>query len=334
MKFLKKAGVVLVILFAVYLIACLFLPGVVVVEREKNIKADQSALFGLVNTIKKWNYWNPWNKLDPEWKVEYFGPDDGNYSGYDWKSERSDLGNGRLFITNSVPNDSITVKIYFEGRDTSLVKFYFTAKDSFVNVKQTMVTKVGFLQRVFPGLMIEKMIGKYFDQGLNSLDSLSKTPIAIPAAGISGIKSFTIKNALSVLDSCPEKDLSFQIAKAYQRIQDAMTADMQMAGSPFCIYHAVSADKVVFEAALPVNKVGGKSSDPAVKAISVNEKKVLVYNFFGSYSEIRNGYAKIAEYLEEKNLKQNGNSMEEFVSDRMAETDPDKWLTKIYVPVE
>ncbi len=334
MKLLKETLFVLLILFGVYLLICLFLPSTIEFQRSRIIKADRAVVFGLVNEIKKWDMWSPWNKMDPDWQMEYFGPESGKGAGYIWESDKMSLGSGSLHITESYPVDSIIFKLYMHGKDTSEAVFSFAEADSGVNVVWKMRAKVNFLSRLFPGLFMEKVAGKHFEQGLQQLDSLSKTKSAMPVAGIAGISSFKIEKALSVLDSCPEKDLSFKIAKSYERIQNEMGSDIQLTGAPVCIYHSMSPDMVVFEALLPVNRLAPKYSDKGIRESKIDEKKVLVYNYYGSYSDIRDGYSKIASYIEEKKLRQTGKSIEEYVSDPLVETNPDKWLTKIYIPVE
>lgn len=334
MKFLKKSGIVLVVLFLLYVIVSLFLPSEISVERDKDMKADKAAVFTLVNTMKNWELWSPWSKIDPNWKVTYTGPESGTGAGYEWVSEKSEVGTGKMFIHSSHPTDSVMLKLWMEGMDTSNTSFHFIQKGDVVNVKWKMKSDIGFFMRLFPGLLLDNMVGKKFEMGLNAIDSLAKTSHAAAPEGVAGISTFNRKYALSILDSCPERDLSFKIAKLYEKIQIEMGERAEIAGAPLCIYHSINPDNVVFEAVIGVNKDPGAIKNPNVKLISIDEKKVLVYNFYGSYSDIKIGYAKLADHLSSNNLKQNGNSIEEYVSDPMIETNPDKWLTKIYVPVD
>jgi effector-binding domain-containing protein len=334
MKALKKILYVLLSLSVLYAVVCIFLPSEVTIHAEKEMKSSGENVFSLVNEIKNWKGWYPWNIQDPKMSVNYFGPPSGKGAGYDFSSEKKGIGKGKISILNSVPNDSINASIDVDGRKPSVASFYFSEKDSVVSVDWKMKIKLSFFGRLFPGLFLQGMIGKHFQQGLNAMDSIVRTRPVMPKEGIAGVSSFERKNVLCLPDSCPERDISFVISKLYGEIQATFDADTKIEGAPLCIYHSLSENKAVFEAAVCVNKIPAKISGSKIKAKDVLLTKVVVYNYYGSTFEIKKAYSRIAEYLQKNNLQQNGNSIEEYLSDSMQETNAAKWLTRIYVPVE
>src|SRR6188768_836956 len=99
MKILKKIGIVIVALLGLLLVISLFLPGTMHVERSVTINAPARVVFDQVNTVKNWEQWSPWLKMDSTMKRTYFGPASGTGAGYSWTSK--EMQSGTMTFTDS-----------------------------------------------------------------------------------------------------------------------------------------------------------------------------------------------------------------------------------------
>lgn len=175
MKILKKILITLVILIGLLCLVSLFLPRTVVVERSLVMNTPGNVIFEEVNTLKNWEKWSPWMRLDPKVQLTYKGPQSGVGASYSWKSMVKNVGSGTVTVLNSVPGDSLTTSIEFEGMGKAMATYKFTKEGEGTKVRWSMVNDMGMNPMgKFFGLAMDKMIGPDFEKGLHYLDSLSK----------------------------------------------------------------------------------------------------------------------------------------------------------------
>lgn len=152
-----------------------FLPGTVHVVRSTEINAPAASIFNEVNELKNWNDWSPWAKLDPNTTWDFSLPSAGLGAYYNWKSEKRNVGNGKLTITDVKPYESIRCKMDLEGMGTSNSGFKFTAKDStHTQVDWSFDTDFGMnpLMRWMGFAMMNKAIGEDYELGLVNLKAV------------------------------------------------------------------------------------------------------------------------------------------------------------------
>src|SRR5262249_17972049 len=120
--------------------------------------------------------WSPWAKLDPAAKISYEGPTAGVGAAFTWAGN-SEVGEGRMTITESRPNEKVVFRLDFEKpfKDTSTAEFTFEPKGDQTAVTWTMLGKNGFVGKAM-SLVIncDKMLGGYFEKGLAQLDAVSQ----------------------------------------------------------------------------------------------------------------------------------------------------------------
>src|SRR5688572_21946770 len=78
------------------------------VTRSGKIAAPPAVVFAQVNDFDKWEAWSPWAKIDPAMKKTIEGPA-GVGASYHWVGN-SDVGEGRMTITESQTNDFVRIK--------------------------------------------------------------------------------------------------------------------------------------------------------------------------------------------------------------------------------
>jgi hypothetical protein len=74
------AGIAIVI--ALFLIVVATRPSEFKVSRSLTMAAPAEIVFPNVNTVRQWEAWNPWGKLDPNCKMTYEGPGSGVGASY------------------------------------------------------------------------------------------------------------------------------------------------------------------------------------------------------------------------------------------------------------
>jgi ribosome-associated toxin RatA of RatAB toxin-antitoxin module len=173
MRIIKKLVIALIVLIVVLAGVGAILPSAYRVERSATIAAPAEVVFEQVNNLKKNESWSPWMKNDPTIKVSYSGPDAGVGAVSSWTSEHS--GNGSQTIKESVPNQSLTTYLDFGKMGNANGIWTFSQEGEATKVTQAMVGDQG--KNPFKHLMnlaMDKMMGKYFEQGLNSLKEVSE----------------------------------------------------------------------------------------------------------------------------------------------------------------
>jgi len=151
-------------------------PDEFTVMRSAKISAPPEKVFPHVNELKKWDAWSPWAKLDPNCKITFEGPAAGSGASYIW-SGNNKVGEGRMTITESRPNELIGLKLEFlrPFKATNVAEFTFKSAGDQTEVVWSMTGKNNFFFKVF-GLFMDcdSMAGKDFEKGLASLKTLAE----------------------------------------------------------------------------------------------------------------------------------------------------------------
>lgn len=144
------------------------------ITRSMTINAPAEAIFPHVNTLKKWEHWSPWAKLDPNAKITFEGPEAGKGASYTW-SGNNQVGSGRMTITESQPPRLIRSDLEFTApmKAFNITEFTFKPSGSATLVTWTMTGKNGFMAKAF-GLFVncDKMVGGQFEKGLAQMKAL------------------------------------------------------------------------------------------------------------------------------------------------------------------
>ncbi len=175
---LKKILIGIVVIIVAFLVVVALQPSSFRVARSATIAALPDAVFPQVNELKKWAAWNPWEKLDPNMKLTYTGPESGTGASYSWIGNK-DVGEGRMTITESKPNDSVKFKLEFfkPMAGTSDAEFTFKPQGNQTEVTWAMTGKNNFMAKAFCLFMdMDKMIGGQFEKGLADLKTIAEKP--------------------------------------------------------------------------------------------------------------------------------------------------------------
>lgn len=128
MKTLKKIAVVIFILFAIPLIAALFVSKEANYDKSISINAPIETVWSHVETFKAQGEWSPWDVYDPTMKKEVTGIDGTIGAIQSWESDHEKVGKGTQTITNIINLERIETDLKF------LIPYESEAK-GFISIK-------------------------------------------------------------------------------------------------------------------------------------------------------------------------------------------------------
>jgi uncharacterized protein YndB with AHSA1/START domain len=175
---LKKILIGLGVLIVLFVVIVATRPSVVHIERTATMSVPPEAVFPLINDFHNWAKWSPWDKRDPAMKKDYEGGP-GQGAKYHWAGN-DQVGEGRMTITESHPNDKIAIQLEFikpmEGTNTS----WFTLAPAGKGTKVVWAGdfNMNFMGKAFGMFMnMDEMVGKDFENGLAQLDATAAADV-------------------------------------------------------------------------------------------------------------------------------------------------------------
>lgn len=146
-------------------------PDTFQVARSINIAAPPEAIFPLINDLKAFSTWSPFDKKDPNMKRDYSGPASGKGQRLDWDGN-FEIGKGSLTILDTVPSSKVHMHLNMVKPMTAANAIAFTLEpeDETTNVSWVMQGDVPLFAKVLHLFVdMEGMCGADFEAGLASL---------------------------------------------------------------------------------------------------------------------------------------------------------------------
>ncbi|SHK06295.1 SRPBCC family protein [Epilithonimonas mollis] len=173
-KFLKIISVIVAIIIAYCLIAILFFDSKCHNEQSIVINAPKEKVWQNVNSMKAFNTWNPWMKMDPNLSVTYRGNSGDVGDGYHWKGN-DDVGEGEQEITAIVPHEKVETKMHFiqPMDDNATSDLILVPEGSGTKVTWNIDYEIETLFKPMKPMMTWQM-NKSFSEGLGKLKALSE----------------------------------------------------------------------------------------------------------------------------------------------------------------
>jgi hypothetical protein len=168
-----------VLLLAAYLIYASTLPTKFHIERSMEMNAPAEAIFPLLNDFHQWPIWSPWEKMDPNLKRTFSGPDSGVGATYQWAGNKK-VGEGRMTIMESRPPEWLNIKLEFikpwTATNASMFKLEPTATGG-TKVIWAMDGERNFMMKAMSVFMnMDKLVGKDFEAGLMAMKAAVEKP--------------------------------------------------------------------------------------------------------------------------------------------------------------
>ncbi len=176
----KTIAVVVVVLLvvgvAVVLVLAATKPDTFRVQRATSIKAPPEKIFALINDLRGWGAWSPYEKKDPAMKRTYSGEPSGKGAVYAWDGDKN-VGQGRMEITDTSPPSKIVIKLDFikpfEGHN--IAEFTMVPQGDSTNVTWAMYGPTPYFAKIIHVVFnMDRMVGNDFETGLANLKTLTE----------------------------------------------------------------------------------------------------------------------------------------------------------------
>jgi uncharacterized protein YndB with AHSA1/START domain len=176
MAMMIKIIVSLVLLVVVLALVGFVLPKQFKIERSTVIAAPAEKIYPLIAEPKNWPKWGVWNQRDPQMKVTFSGATSGVGAKWSWESKSE--GNGAMEFNTAEPNKQIGYILTFVdmGMESKGV-LSLSAEGANTRIRWTNEGEFGGNPFVrYFGLIMDRMVGKDFEAGLNNLKALAEKP--------------------------------------------------------------------------------------------------------------------------------------------------------------
>jgi uncharacterized protein YndB with AHSA1/START domain len=170
---LEKILIGLVVAVVALAVVVALQPGEFRVSRSAVIAAPPAAVFAQVNDLHNFQTWNPFARMDPQARNTFEGPAAGVGASMAW-SGNSQIGEGRMTITESRPGERVRIRLDFVRPfvSTSLAEFTFVPEGGRTAVTWSMTGQKSFVAKAIHLVMsMDRMVGGQFQQGLAALGS-------------------------------------------------------------------------------------------------------------------------------------------------------------------
>lgn len=334
MKKIKTIGITIICLIITIFLSSYFLPRKKIIVHQLNFDSSKEIIYEQINGLRNWEKWSPWYDIDTSTVYTYNEIGEGQGAKYQWESIHLNMGKGALEIIKTT-QDSIFFQISFENQAPTDGYFVIKEVDDYVNVKWFFLYDAHFnpIDRYF-NLFMERALGDDMFSGLINLKNVckkisDKRKIKVEEKDFKGVRY------LSILDSCKTEEINFKMEEVLSEIIKYMEINkIDFISPPITIYHTRNAEKVVFEAGIPIKPDLDIENSGKVKILDLPECKVVVAHYFGSYDAIFRAYKELETWVEKNKKVSSDFVWEEYITDPKTEKDTSKWYTKVYFPIK
>lgn len=170
--------IILALLVLGVLVAAALQPDRFEITRSARIQAPPERIFPLINDLRQFSAWSPFEKHDPEIKQTFSGARSGAGALYDFDGN-AQVGAGRLSITDSVAPGRVTMQLDMHKpmEAHNVVEFRLVPERDGTLVTWSMKGPSPYVSKLLGLFMnMDRMVGSEFEQGLANLRQAAETP--------------------------------------------------------------------------------------------------------------------------------------------------------------
>ena len=175
LKTLAIIGVVVVVAIAGILLYAATKPDSFRVQRVVLVNAPSDKVFPLINDIKAWTAWSPYEKKDPAMKRTYGAVTAGKGATYAWEGDKN-VGQGSIEMIES-GSRKIVIKLDFlkPFEAHNMGEFLLEPKGDSTSVTWATYGPSPYISKVIGTFInIDDMIGRDFEKGLADLKAAAE----------------------------------------------------------------------------------------------------------------------------------------------------------------
>lgn len=144
------------------------------VSRTIGIAAPPTAVWPHIASLREWERWSPWERLDAGVKRDYSGPEQGVGARSQWRGNRR-AGRGEIEIVEAEPPHELVAVVRHRRprRTTSTTTLTLTARDGVTEVDWAMTGEMNLATRIIGRCRpLDGRVGPDFERGLQNLKRL------------------------------------------------------------------------------------------------------------------------------------------------------------------
>ena len=332
MKQTKKIGKIVILGILTIVVLFYLLPNVAFIEQTMEIKATPDKVFELINIPGNWVEWYTPIQDTTEVKIRLMGATKGKGAGMQWVSNHPENTAGIMNIRNSKNNRNVVAVVTINDRRSAVMNFRIRplgADASMLKITSRLQFRQDSLLH-YLRLMFDRSDELAVIDYLNKIDEAAMEKTGGIHVYLQHTDTFSY---IGITDSCVLKEMPQRMTDVYnEMLVFGARSGINMTGRPLAIYHRLDEKQAVFELGVPVDKKVAVSGRIQYKTMQGREHAVAHY--FGSYDTLEDGHNAIQQWLVRYRRKVNGYPWEMYVTDPATEPDPNKWLTRIFYPVE
>ena len=333
MKVLKKIGIGLGVLIALVLLLGLIVPRDINVERDIVIEASKEKIFPHVQYFAKRDAWYPWNEADPDMKKSSEGTDGEVGAIWRWDGNK-EVGAGRQILTGIQPNDRVESDLIFTEPYESEAKTYVQLDEveGGTKVSWGFDATMPYPFNVMQLFMGADAVGADFTKGLTMLKEIVENTPDSPEYTVKQV-DLPLRHFVAVKRTVPMTEITAFYMESLPKVAQAIQKNgVEMTGMPCGLYYAFDEEKGETEMAGGA-PVASKTKIEDFESINLTSRKALLIDYYGPYHEIRHAHDAMEVYLQKNGLEPVMPVIEEYVTDPSTEPDSNKWLTRVYYPL-
>jgi hypothetical protein len=171
----KKLLIALALVLGLLLVGGFLLPTAYQVTRSVGVKAPLARVQPLLEDLKRWPEWSPWEQADTTIVISYGSVTAGVGASQSWTDRN---GGGRLELLVCQPG-RVEYDVYFSGSETAhrTVMSASAGDDGYLLVSWTMSGEMDVpVVGPYLKLLADRLMGPMFERGLASLKVAAERP--------------------------------------------------------------------------------------------------------------------------------------------------------------
>ncbi|MFI2744407.1 SRPBCC family protein [Zhouia sp. PK063] len=339
MKVFKYVFILLLLIIIVISIYIAIQPDSYNVSRSKTMEASPHLISSYINNYKTWPEWSPWLKLEPDANLTYGEKTSGVDATYAWKGNQ--VGEGEM-KTTYVAKDSIHQQIHFIQPFESSAEVYWTLerKNDSTTVVWGMKGNMNFMSKayaLFTGGM-DKAIGKDFEAGLHTLDSVTSNDLISHTITFPGETDYSGGYYIYQTTESNQKNISAKMATMFPNVINFMKShNISASGKPFTKYVEWNDENqtVIFSVCIPVSERIIIADDSDILCGFIDAGKYYKSVLQGNYKFLSEAWTQSFEKLTKDDFvnDKNRDPLEIYNNTPESEPNPSKWNTQILIPI-
>lgn len=305
------------------------------VKQSRLIKAPIEVVFNEVNDFKNWENWGPWYEMDSTIVASFPEVTSGVDASYTWTGKD---GNGSMKTISLIPNKEIIQQIDFETGTTPEVYWQFNKIENDTEVTWGMKGKSGFMEKFYWLTQggIEKNMAPMYTRGLELLDVHILKELEKHSIESKGVVDYGGGFYLYQTTSCKMDDIEQKMGEMFPAVMKYMTDNaIEASGKAFTLNHKW--DEVnkttMFSTCIPVKERVITTGD--VLTGFLKPQKTFKTVLTGDYKFLYEAWESAYKALNEQGFTEiEGSEPFEVYSVSPHDTsNPSKWITEIYIPI-